>query len=106
MPTINRKMKRTNKPVKSISQQDRAKIYNTPRWRRLREVKLMNDPLCQVCAEAGRVTIAEDVHHTTSFMSEVDPVKRNFLAFDYNNLQSLCKKCHQLIHNGNEYKKV
>lgn len=106
MPTINKKMKRTNSPVKSISQKDRAKIYNTPRWRRLREVKLMNDPLCEMCAEDSRVTIAEDVHHITSFMTESDPVKRQFLAYDYNNLKSLCKKCHQLIHNGNNYKKV
>lgn len=103
MPTINKKMKRTNSPVRSVSQKDRAKIYNHPRWRRLRDVKLMNDPLCERCAEDGRVTIAEDVHHKTSFMSVVDPIKRERLAFDYDNLQSLCKKCHQLIHNGKSY---
>ncbi|WP_370567588.1 HNH endonuclease [Dysgonomonas sp. Marseille-P4677] len=34
-----------------------------------------------------------------SFMSTDDPEERMRLAFDYENLQSLCKKCHQKKHN-------
>lgn len=43
---------------------------------------------------------AEDVHHIVSFMTATDPLKRKALAYDYENLQSLCKECHQKIHNS------
>jgi 5-methylcytosine-specific restriction protein A len=102
MPTIERKFKRLNPKIDSNNQKDRAKIYNTARWRKLRDLKLAMNPLCEMCAEAeggSRISIAEDVHHKISFMSVDDPVKRKFLAFDFDNLQSLCKQCHQKIHN-------
>lgn len=104
MPTIKRLKKKTP-PQNSVARKDRIKIYNSARWRRIREVKLMTTPLCERCAEVGRVSSAEDVHHMVSFMSTDDPEKRLFLAYDYSNLQSLCKKCHQEIHNSNEYRK-
>lgn len=105
MPTIT-KPKKTYRNNRSILQEERARVYRTSRWRRLRELKLTNDPLCELCLEEGRTTPAEDVHHKTSFMSVTDPVQRNFLAYDYDNLQSLCKVCHQKIHNAKDYGKV
>ena len=33
------------------------------------------------------------------FMSTNDSVERKRLAYDYDNLMSLCKQCHQNIHN-------
>lgn len=42
---------------------------------------------------------AEDIHHLTSFMSTDDPQQRLYLAYDFDNLMSLCKRCHQAIHN-------
>lgn len=99
MPTIVRKFKRQSPKVDSVPRKDREKIYNTARWRRLRELKLQMDPLCEMCAEEDRVSMAEDVHHKISFMTVDDPVRRQFLAFDFDNLQSLCKQCHQKIHN-------
>ncbi len=79
---------------------ERRRIYNSTRWQRLRDLKFRNDPLCERCAEAGIVRPAEDIHHIVSFMSTDDPEKRRFLAYDYDNLQSLCKQCHQRIHNA------
>ncbi|MGJ1015447.1 HNH endonuclease [Bacteroides salyersiae] len=48
------------------------------------------------------VTPAEDIHHIVSFMSVDNPDQRIFLAYDFDNLMSLCKKCHQNIHNSNK----
>lgn len=49
--------------------------------------------------KAGKTVPAEDVHHIISFMSTNDSVERKRLAYDYDNLMSLCKQCHQNIHN-------
>ena len=37
-------------------------------------------------------TPAEDVHHIVSFMTTNDPLQRKSLAYDYDNLMSLCKQ--------------
>lgn len=98
MPTI---YKPKRKYQKSSSQYDaeRRKIYNSERWKRLRAWKFTNDPLCEKCQEKGITTIAEDIHHIISFMSTDDPARRIELAYDYNNLMSLCKEHHQEEHN-------
>lgn len=98
MPTIYKPKK---KYQKNDSQYDaeRRKIYNSERWRILRECKFANNPLCEKCLEKGIITPAEDIHHIISFMSVNDKLLRHQLAYDYSNLMSLCKKCHQEIHN-------
>lgn len=97
MPTINRPPQ-TRKNENTL-RRERMQVYNTSRWRELRRVKLMYNPLCEMCLKDERVTPAEDVHHITSFMTVYDPDTRLNLAFDYDNLMSLCKQCHQKIHN-------
>lgn len=101
MPTINRPKKKSNPVAGNAYAEERRKIYQTKRWARLRAAKFANDPLCEACLqkEPSVIRPAEDVHHIVSFMSTEDPFKRNALAFDYDNLQSLCKECHQKIHN-------
>lgn len=98
MPTIN-KPKKKYQTHKSQHDAERRKIYNTERWRRLRAWKFANNPLCEKCLEKGKTTPAEDIHHIVSFMSTDDPFRRLEIAYNYNNLMSLCKVCHQLIHN-------
>lgn len=99
MPTIN-KPKRTPPKRGNHYDSDRRKIYNSERWQRLRAWKFTNDPLCELCIKEQRATPTEDIHHITSFMSTEDPIQRVFLAYDYDNLMSLCKPCHQRMHNG------
>lgn len=101
MPTIKllKKQSRTKRPD-PVKRQDRIKIYQTKRWKRLRAIKIVESPICEECwRRYGRVEEAVDVHHRISFMSTDDPLERERLAFDYDNLMSLCKKCHQRIHN-------
>lgn len=100
MPTIYKpKRQRLNEGKRK----ERMQIYNTARWRELRRVKFMNDPLCEMCLKQGVTTPADDVHHIQSFMSVDDLTKRKEIAFDYGNLMSLCDKCHQKMHNGQRY---
>lgn len=73
-------------------------VYNTARWKRLRLVKLRDNPLCEVCEKKGITKMADDVHHIQSFMSVDNPEARKALAFDYDNLMSLCDECHSEIH--------
>lgn len=96
MPTINKPKKQNNSNSLRL---ERMEIYNTSRWRELRHAKFNADPLCEICLREDRVTPAEDVHHKVSFMSVYDPGQRKRLAFDFENLMSLCKRCHQKVHN-------
>ena len=100
MPTIYRP-KTSHQEQKNDSQYDaeRRKIYNSERWRRLRAMKFAISPLCEMCEKDGRVVPAEDIHHIVSFMDVTDPEQRYLLAYDLNNLMSLCKRHHQAVHN-------
>lgn len=98
MPTIYKPKK--NKPKDNNQYDaDRRKIYNSERWRRLRAWKFLCSPLCELCLKEGKTIPAEDIHHIISFMSTDNPRQRLFLAYDFDNLMSLCKQCHQRIHN-------
>jgi 5-methylcytosine-specific restriction protein A len=85
------------KPIRRVSYEDRQQIYQTPKWKKLREAKLMQQPLCEVCLSKGKVTPAEDVHHIDSFLN-YNGTLRLWKAFDFANLMSVCKECHGLIH--------
>lgn len=72
--------------------------YHTSTWRRLRLAKLLEQPLCERCLEMGRTTLATDVHHNDEFQKYMDEETRWAVFKDYDNLVSLCEKCHQEIH--------
>lgn len=86
--------------MNSYMEEERKKIYRSERWKRLRALKFANNPLCELCQKEGRTTPAEDIHHIVSFMTATDHGTRYQLAYDYDNLMSLCKQCHQRQHNG------
>lgn len=90
------------KPQKSkkiqFKREDRQKIYQSTIWQNLRRAKLMQSPLCEMCLKEGRITPAIDVHHIDSFMNYTGN-ERLQKAFDESNLMSVCKQCHQKIHN-------
>ena len=99
MPTINRLPKAPRKTENSEKRNERKKWYNNTRWRKLRIQKLQDQPLCEKCLDEEKVTAAVDIHHIISFMSTEDEETKYQLFYDYDNLMSLCKECHQKIHN-------
>lgn len=92
MPTLRKPEKRRrNNDVDKL----RRKVYMSQKWRNIRLAYLMSHPLCEVCMRNNKTTPAEDVHHKETFTDKKDWQR---YAYDSNNLQALCKRCHGLIH--------
>ena len=97
MPYINRQRKKPSRYDQNKKLAQRY-VYNTDRWSKLRQLKLINNPLCEVCMNNDKITPAVEVHHLTPFMTGIDIAQIKWLGFDYTNLQSICSECHQKIH--------
>lgn len=63
-------------------------VYKTSRWAALRAEQLRQEPLCRYCKPMGDVVAATVVDHIKPHRGD------RALAFDPDNLQSLCKPCH------------
>lgn len=73
-------------------------MYNNKRWGKIRNSKICDCPLCEVCLEVGKTTVAQLVHHKQPWQLAKDEDEQDRLQFDYDNLQSLCHECHNAIH--------
>lgn len=60
--------------------------YDT-RWTRLRNWHIRQHPVCELCGEP-----AEIVHHKVPVRDDLT------MRLDEDNLQSLCRRCHDRIH--------
>jgi 5-methylcytosine-specific restriction endonuclease McrA len=74
------------------------KMISSKEWKRLRLMKLRNNPLCEQCKSNGVVVPATEVHHIIPVESVVSESQMCALMFQYNNLMSLCHACHSDIH--------
>lgn len=85
------------KPTRSPEAQVYHQWYRTAGWRALRSAQLKREPLCRMCAKAGRRTKATTADH-------IEPHRGDrALFFNLSNLQSLCEIHHgdkQRIENG------
>ena len=101
MPTLNLKENRKPKTVNN-NRAERKKIYNTARWQATRKLVLQMQPLCAECMRMGVIEPAVDVHHIDSFMNYKGAMREK-MAFDFDNLQGLCKSCHGRHHHQGIY---
>ena len=67
------------------------RFYNSKAWRRLSAAQLKREPLCRECMRAGRAALAEIADH-------IQPIRAGGARLDFENLQSLCKGCHNRKH--------
>ena len=104
MATINKPKHYSRASEHTVSGQIFKNIYSTARWRKMRAAKLMEQPLCECCLEHDIIKFATDVHHITEISTETDLDKQLALAYDFNNLMSLCETCHMRLH-GSKHKK-
>lgn len=74
------------------------KLINSKEWKSLRKRKLANNPICEVCEESGKSTLAVEVHHRIPVESVSAKHQMKRLMFSYNNLMSVCHDCHSEIH--------
>ena len=77
---IDKEYNKSNRPYK--------KLYNSNHWQRLRKHVLAKQPLCVICLKEKRITPATVVDHIKPHKGDEK------LFFDINNLQPLCKSCH------------
>ena len=93
MPTITL-MKRKPREV-TVNKAAYQAIYNTPRWKKLRKAKIKANPLCEECEKKGITTAVAEVHHRIPF--DINGIDYE-IAYDYDNLVSLCVECHKEAH--------
>lgn len=75
---------------------DIAKKYKSKRWQKLRQLKLNTNPLCERCAKKGIYNAAEIIHHK-EYVNDKNYNDDN-IFFNIDNLESLCRKCHNEEH--------
>ena len=78
--------------------QDYRKIITSYRWQMLRASYLREHPVCELCDKEGRTSLAVDVHHRVPIESARTYPDMCALAYDRDNLQALCKPCHEAEH--------
>ena len=102
MPTLIKALKHRSVPREKIN------WYNNSKWIRLRNQKRMDNPLCQICELKGKSKLVNDVHHIVPITNGQNEQEQKMLAYDYDNLCSLCTECHHEVHqmlldNSEEY---
>jgi 5-methylcytosine-specific restriction protein A len=74
----------------TIRSEERKKIYNSKRWKEVRELAILRDEFqCVECKKLGINTKFEEVDHIVELSDDIT------LAYNLNNLQCLCKKHHR-----------
>lgn len=96
MPTINKTKK---KQVKQGRSKEAADIYNSVRWRKLRQAYFIQNPLCELCLKEDKINPTEEIHHIKPILTGQSLLEKEELAYDPNNLLALCKDCHHRLHN-------
>lgn len=77
---------------------DYQKLIHTGRWLRLRCDVLSVHPLCQRCANEGRITAATEVHHIRPVEEAITYGDKRQRMYDPANLMALCHDCHVKVH--------
>lgn len=99
MPILNKTKKtHTLKYKKHGKQADIQKIYNTAKWKKIREAYFQTHPLCEECLSNGKTVPAVEVHHIREISNGTTIEEMQDIAYNSNNLMSLCVECHHNIH--------
>lgn len=86
-----------------VRNKERQSLYQSKRWKDLREYMVQKYPLCQDCLKEGRITPTQDVHHRLSpFQKGITEEEKERRAFDEKNLMCLCRDCHIKEHHKGE----
>lgn len=72
--------------------------YNSQRWKKLRKFKKQVNPFCERCFAKGKYIPTYIVHHK-EYINEDNYMDDN-VFFNLDNLESLCKSCHNAEHFG------
>ena len=82
---------------------DRARFYGSTVWRNLRKSILERDNYeCQWCKAEGKLTIQYDSVLEVDHIKELEQYPE--LAYEPDNLRTLCKDCHNKRHDRMNYR--
>ena len=71
-------------------------FYRSHEWRRCRAGYAKRKIYCERCLEQGIVTPGAEVHHKIRLTPE--NIKDPSVALNWENLELLCERCHELEH--------
>lgn len=97
MPTI-KLLKSRRDNVVTKRKGEYQTIYQDKRWKKLRAEKIRVNPICERCEKKNKIIPAEEVHHKIPFDYGTTPEEIELLAFDWDNLESVCEPCHKDAH--------
>lgn len=87
-----------NPPIAKHSKTPRAKTHNkydiiySNQWKKVSKAYRESFPICQRCEYLGQITKRSTMHLSVHHIR--GRIKRPDLAFDYDNLLTLCAGCH------------
>ena len=64
-------------------------FHHTVKWKKLRKTFAILNPLCKMCKDTNIIKPVDEVDHIIPVSQKPD------LFFDWLNLQSLCRSCHE-----------
>ena len=70
--------------------------HSDSKWKRLSQAKRAANPLCEICEKDGYVVPATEVHHIKPVCDYPD------LKYEWTNLVSICRTCHQNEHKSGD----
>lgn len=81
-----------------------AKKYKSKRWQKLRAYKLIINPICERCEKKNKIVPAAIIHHK-EYVTDLNYLNDD-VFFNIDNLESLCRECHNQEHfsNGCDWK--
>ncbi len=75
------------KPFKNLNEEKNRKVYNTRKWRSFSIDYKERNPICVKCEQEGIITASKVTDH-------IQRVNAGGDHYNENNLQALCKRCH------------
>lgn len=77
-----------------------AKKYKSKRWQKLRKQKLILDPFCERCLKKNIYSATYFIHHK-EYVTDKNYIDDS-IFYNIDNLESLCKQCHNKEHFANK----